>query len=283
MKCSNKNISLLKTLVSQLVGYECGISRSFMFDGLFISVLSNSSDFFYAVIYTEANSFASVVAQLSFFPTVKRLYLGYCIDKNCRNIVKEAFADSIPDVAVNDTYDVLVKFAASHEMVKKMDESCPCYFTDSPVSRSDVPSGIYLYGVRYDDLEGFSPASIEQSVGVNFYGTIAVSVPLPVPISLSVPYVPYTEDGDIDSAHRVKGKPVELGSMVMGDRFYPDQVPECAVTGVETIVDAPIYPNMIIASVDKDKVLATDEFGGIHSFKSDRRVWLIPEVLSLFS
>lgn len=283
MKYSNNNLSSLRALVGHLVGYECSISRSFMFDGLFVSVYSNTCEFFYAVVHKEANNFASVVAQFSFFPTERRLFLGYCMDKSCRAVVKEAFADSIPDVAISDSYEVLVKYAASHHLEKRMEESCPCFFTDSRISHTDVPYGVYLYDVRSDVMDGVSPASIEQSVAVNYYGTLAVCVPLPVPIALSVPYIPYNEDGDIDSDHRVKGTPTQLGSLVIGDRFYPDRVPESAETGVESIVDAPIYPNMIVASVEPDRVLATDGFGGIHSFDSYQRVWVIPEVLSAVS
>ena len=52
MKCGNNNLSSVRGLVSQLVGYECGISRSFMFDGLFVSVYSNSFEFFKKSIAT---------------------------------------------------------------------------------------------------------------------------------------------------------------------------------------------------------------------------------------
>ena len=283
MKCGNNNLSSVRGLVSQLVGYECGISRSFMFDGLFVSVYSNSCEFFYAVVHTEDNKFASVVVQLSFFPTERRLCLGYCMDKDCRSVVKEAFADCVPDIAISDSYEVLVKYAALHQLAERMEESCPCFFTDSRISHTDVPCGVFLYDVRSDVMDGVSPASIERSVAVNYYGTIAVSVPLPVPIALSVPYIPYNEDGDIDSDHRVKGTPTQLGALAIGDKFYPDRVPESAETGVESIVDAPIYPNMIVASIEPDRVLATDGFGGIHSFDSNQRVWVIPEVLSAVS
>lgn len=51
----------------------------------------------------------------------------------------------------------------------------PVLFTDSRVDRKSLPEGVYLYEIRHDDSG--NPATLEQAVRVDFYGSVLSKVP----------------------------------------------------------------------------------------------------------
>jgi len=50
-------------------------------------------------------------------------------------------------------------------------------FSTERIKRSNKPDGLWLYQIRHSD-EGFEPATIEESVMVNHYGSLLTKEPL---------------------------------------------------------------------------------------------------------
>lgn len=283
MKQIDIDFSFLQTLTEKLVHYECGMSTEMLLDGHYVGIHSNSSDLLAVLVYLEGHVCSGLLAQFSFIPVAKKLYIGYSFDYDCGGALIEAFRKVIPDIVIEDNREDLELFAKQHEFDEWVCECAVGFVSPVRLDAQCLPEGLFQYDLRGSDEEYMSAASIESKVLVDHYGTLVVSAPLPVPMTLSVPYIPYNEEGDIDSEHSVVGRVQLLGSMKVGDSFHNDYVSESEPMSVDSSVLDPCFPNLTISSINEGLVVAKDAFNGVHLFPSNKRVWIIPEIKALIS
>ena len=283
MKQIDADFSFLQTLIDRLVHYEYGMSTEMLLDGHYVGIHSNSSDLAAVLVYQEDHVCSGLLAQFSFVPVAKKLYIGYSFDYDCGYALTEAFRKAIPDIVIEDNREDLEFLAKRHGLDEWVCECAVGFVSPVRLAVHSLPEGLFQYDLWGSDEEYMSAASIESKVLVDHYGTLVVSAPLPVPMTLSVPYIPYNEEGDIDSEHSVVGRVQLLGSMKVGDSFHNDYVSESEPMSVDSSVLDPCFPNLTVSSVNEGLVVAKDAFNCVHLFPSNKRIWVIPEIKALIS
>lgn len=283
MKQIDIDFSFLHALIEKLVHFGYGASSDMLLDGHYVTFHSNSSEFVAVLVYCEAHVCSGLLAQFSFVPASKELYIGFSFDYDCGDALTAAFRRAIPDIVIKDNREELAFFAMQHGLDEWVCECAVGFVSPVRLDSHSLPEGLFQYDLRGSDEDDMSAASIESKVLVDHYGTIVVCAPLPVPMVLSVPYIPYNEEGEIDSGHSVIGRVGLLGSLKVGDRFHNDNVSDSVPLGVDSSVLDPCFPNLTVSSVNEGLVVAKDAFNGVHLFPSNKRVWVIPEIKALIS
>lgn len=283
MKQIDADFSFLQTLIDRLVHYEYGMSTEMLLDSHYVGIHSNSSDLAAVLVYQEDHVCSGLLAQFSFVPVAKKLYIGYSFDYDCGYALTEAFRKAIPDIVIEDNREDLEFLAKRHGLDEWVCECAVGFVSPVRLDAQCLPEGLFQYDLRGSDEDDMSAASIESKVSVDHYGTIVVSAPLPVPMVLSVPFVPYDEEGNIDCGHSVFGRVELLVSMKVGDSFHNDYVSDSEPFGVDSSVFDPCFPNLTISSINDGLVVAKDAFNGVHLFPSNKLVWIIPEIKALIS
>ena len=273
----------LKSLIEFFSSRACGTSTELVLDGHYVALYSNTSEFASVLVHEGEHAYSDILTQFSFFPAEKTLFVGACRREADGQVLVNAFREAIPDVVIKDGRSTLQSFAKAHELEEWKDECAVGFFSPARIDSRCLPDGLYQYDLRDSDEDETFPASVESKVTVDHYGTIVVCAPLPAPIAMSVPFIPYDEDGNIAFRHSLYGEPRPLGSLQVGDRFHKDDVSASEPAGVNKMILDPYYPNLTITSIEQGQVMARDAFGGIHCFPAERRVWRIPEILSEIS
>ena len=273
----------LKSLIELFSSRACGTSTELVLDGHYVALYSNTSEFASVLVHEGEHVYSDILTQFSFFPAEKTLFVGACRREADGQVLVNAFREAIPDVVIKDGRSTLQSFAKTHELEEWKDECAVGFCSPAQTDSRCLPDGLYQYDLRGSDEDETFPASVESKVTVDHYGTIVVCAPLPAPIAMSVPFIPYDEDGNIAFRHSLYGEPRPLGSLQVGDRFHKDDVSASEPAGVSKMILDPYYPNLTITSIEQGQVMARDAFGGIHCFPAERRVWRIPEILSEIS
>lgn len=275
--------SALKSLIEFFSNRACGMSTELMLNGHYVTLYSNTGEFASVFVYEGDHTYTDLLTQFSFFPSEKVLFVGTCRNDACCKLLVNRFREAIPEIVIKDARQTLQAFAKEQELEKWIDNCAVGFFSPARIDSRCLPDGLYQYDLRGSDEDATFPASLESMVTVDHYGTIVVCTPLPVPITLSVPFVPYDEDGNIAFRHSIYGEARLLGTLQVGDRFHKDYVSAGKPANERDLVIDPYYPNLTITSVEQGQVMAKDAFGGVHSFPADRLVWWIPEILSEIS
>lgn len=57
----------------------------------------------------------------------------------------------------------------------------PVLLAHERIDKGTLPQGVYCYDIRHSDSNFNKPATLENRVAVNFYGTIITKEPIPLP------------------------------------------------------------------------------------------------------